>query len=76
MIDIKSSGCMSTCIVFETFVENFPVNVFPDLAWNPSDNSITTVLNIERTSRAWDGYVMDHKVLIHVAPVWAFKRGQ
>lgn len=59
----------SYCIVFDTIIEDLPEEMFPDRPWGPGNNPKTAV-------HAWLGQnrdfeidkVMDHKLLLSVAP--------
>lgn len=59
----------SYCIVFDTVIEDLPEEMFPDRPWGPGNNPKTAV-------HAWLGQnrdfeidkVMDHKLLLSVAP--------
>lgn len=65
----------SYCIVFDTVVEDLPVEMFPDRPWGPGDNPKTAV-------RAWlpqhpefqIDKSIDHKLMISVAPEGYVKR--
>jgi len=65
----------SYCAVFDTIVEDMPVEMFPDRPWAPGDNPKTAVWEYLKTHPEFEiDKQMDHKLLISVAPDGYLKR--
>lgn len=59
----------SYCVVFDTFVEDMPADLFPDRPWGPGDNPKTAVNQFLLEHREFEvDKSMEHKLLITVAP--------
>jgi cephalosporin hydroxylase len=65
----------SYCVVYDTFVEDVPDDVFPDRPWSPGDNPKTAVWSYlkENPSFEIDKSIQD-KLLVTVAPDGYLKR--
>lgn len=65
----------SYCVVFDTFVENVPSDVFPDRPWGPSDNPMVAVREFLKNNL---NFILDesieNKLMITVAPSGFLKR--
>jgi cephalosporin hydroxylase len=65
----------SYCVVFDTVVEDMPIEMFPDRPWGPGNNPKTAVWEYLNTER---GFQIDNsihnKLLITVAPDGYLKR--
>jgi len=70
---LVSEGCY--CVVFDTFVEDMPSDLFPDRPWSPGDNPKTAVHEFLQNHPEFviDESVQD-KLLITVAPDGYLKR--
>ena len=65
----------SYCIVFDTVIEDMPVEMFPDRPWGPGNNPKTAVWEyLKSHSEFAIDKRMDHKLLISVAPDGFLKR--
>jgi cephalosporin hydroxylase len=65
----------SYCVVFDTFVEDIPADVFPDRPWGPGNNPKTAVREYLKTHSEFEiDKRIDHKLLISVAPEGYLKR--
>lgn len=65
----------SYCVVFDTFVEDVPANVFYDRPWGPGDNPKTAVWEYLKTHPEFQiDKSIQHKLLITVAPDGYLKR--
>lgn len=65
----------SYCVVFDTFVENVPSDVFPDRSWGPGNNPKTAVWEYLKTHSEFEiDKQIDHKLLISAAPDGYLKR--
>lgn len=65
----------SYCVVFDTFVEDVPSDVFPDRPWGPGDNPKTAVWEYLKSHPEFEiDKQIDHKLLISVAPDGYLKR--
>jgi len=65
----------SYCVVFDTFIEDVPAEMFPDRPWGPGDNPKTAVWEYLKTHPEFEiDKHMDHKLLISVAPHGYLKR--
>jgi cephalosporin hydroxylase len=65
----------SYCVVFDTFVEDVPADVFPDRPWGPGNNPKTAVREYLKTHSEFEiDKRIDHKLLISVAPDGYLKR--
>jgi len=59
----------SYCIVFDTIIEDMPVDMFPDRPWGPGNNPKTAVREYLKTHPEFQiDKSIDHKLLISVAP--------
>jgi len=59
----------SYCVVFDTFVEDVPADVFPDRPWGPGNNPKTAVWEYLKTHQEFEiDRSIQHKLLITVAP--------
>jgi cephalosporin hydroxylase len=59
----------SYCVVFDTIIEDLPVDLFPDRPWGPGDNPKTAVHQYLQTHPEFEiDKQIDHKLLISVAP--------
>lgn len=59
----------SYCVVFDTVIEDMPVEAFPDRPWGPGDNPKTAVHEFLRNHPEFQSDKrIDHKLLISVAP--------
>jgi len=65
----------SYCVVYDTFVEDVPDNVFPDRPWSPGNNPKTAVWKyLEKNTDFEIDKSMQNKLLITVAPDGYLKR--
>jgi cephalosporin hydroxylase len=65
----------SYCVVFDTFIEDVPADVFPDRPWGPGNNPKTAVREYLKTHSEFEiDKRIDHKLLISVAPEGYLKR--
>lgn len=65
----------SYCVVFDTIVEDFPPEMFPDRPWGPGDNPKTAVFEYLKSHPEFEiDRSIDHKLLISVAPHGFLKR--
>ena len=65
----------SYCVVFDTFVEDMPVDLFPDRPWGPGDNPKTAVWEyLQRHPEFEVDKSIQDKLLITVAPDGYLKR--
>jgi cephalosporin hydroxylase len=65
----------SYCVVFDTFVEDVPADVFPDRPWGPGNNPKTAVREYLKTHSEFEiDTRINHKLLITVAPDGYLKR--
>ena len=65
----------SYCVVFDTVIENLPVETFPDRPWGPGNNAMTAVeAYLEEQSGFEIDELMDAKLQISVAPRGYLKR--
>jgi len=65
----------SYCIVWDTTVDDVPKSLFPDRPWGPGDNPKTAVREYLKTHPEFEvDKVIDHKLLISVAPDGYLKR--
>jgi cephalosporin hydroxylase len=70
---LTTKGCY--CVVFDTFVQDMPSDLFPDRPWGPSDNPKTAVWEYLKTHPEFEiDKSIDHKLLISVAPDGYLKR--
>jgi cephalosporin hydroxylase len=66
-------GCY--CVVFDTFVENMPADLFPDRPWMPGNNPKTAVWEYLKSHPEFEiDKTIEHKLLITVAPDGFLKR--
>jgi cephalosporin hydroxylase len=65
----------SYCVVFDTFIEDVPAELYPNRPWGPGDNPKTAVWQYlaHHTEFEIDASV-DHKLLVSVAPSGYLKR--
>lgn len=65
----------SYCIVFDTFVENMPDDLFPDRPWSRGNNPLTAVQEFLKENRNFEtDRELDNKVLVSSAPGGFLKR--
>ncbi len=65
----------SYCVVFDTFIEDVPKEMFPDRPWGPGDNPKTAVWKYLETHKEFEiDKSIQHKLLITVAPDGYLKR--
>ena len=65
----------SYCVVFDTVVEDMPMEMFPDRPWGPGDNPKTAVWAYLETHPEFEiDKSIQHKLLITVAPDGYLKR--
>jgi cephalosporin hydroxylase len=65
----------SYCVVFDTIIENMPMEMFPDRPWGPGNNPKTAVQEYLKTHSEFEiNQQIDHKLLISVAPEGYLKR--
>jgi cephalosporin hydroxylase len=65
----------SYCVVFDTFVEDIPADIFPDRPWGPGNNPKTAVQEYLKTHPEFEiEKSIQHKLLITVAPDGYLKR--
>jgi len=70
---LTTPGCY--CVVFDTFVQDMPADLFPDRPWAPGDNPKTAVWEYLKTHSEFEiDKSIDHKLLISVAPDGYLKR--
>lgn len=63
------------CVVFDTFVEDVPSDMFPDRPWGPGNNPKTAVWEYLKTHSEFEiDKSIQHKLLITVAPDGYLKR--
>lgn len=65
----------SYCVVFDSFVEDVPADVFSDRPWGPGNNPKTAVWQYLKTHSEFEiDKTIEHKLLITVAPDGYLKR--
>jgi len=65
----------SYCVVFDTVIEDFPKEMFPDRSWGPGNNPKTAVWEYLKTHPEFEiDKSIQHKLLITVAPDGYLKR--
>ena len=65
----------SYCVVFDTAIEDAPVDFFPDRSWGPGDNPKTAIWEYLKLHPEFVvDKSIDHKLLISVAPDGYLKR--
>lgn len=65
----------SYCVVFDTLIEDMPVNMFPDRPWGPRNNPKTAVWEYLKAHPEFEiDKGIQHKLLITVAPDGYLKR--
>ena len=65
----------SFCVVFDTIVEDLPLNIFPDRPWGPGDNPKTAVWEYLKSHPNFEiDKSIQNKLLITVAPDGYLKR--
>tara|TARA_B100000767_G_scaffold260555_1_gene271331 strand:- start:269 stop:1048 length:780 start_codon:yes stop_codon:yes gene_type:complete len=65
----------SFCVVFDTIVEDLPLNAFPDRPWAPGDNPKTAVWEYLKSHSGFEiDKSIENKLLITVAPDGYLKR--
>lgn len=64
---LTSVGCY--CVVFDTFVQDMPGDLFPDRPWAPGDNPKTAVHEFLQSNRNFEiDATIPHKLQVTVAP--------
>jgi len=64
---LTSAGCY--CVVFDTFVEDMPGDLFPDRPWAPGDNPKTAVHEYLKSHPNFEiDTTIPHKLQVTVAP--------
>jgi len=64
---LTSPGCY--CVVFDTFVEDMPADLFPDRPWAPGDNPKTAVHEYLKSDSQFEiDSSIPHKLQVTVAP--------
>jgi cephalosporin hydroxylase len=64
---LTTAGCY--CLVFDTFVEDMPTDLFPDRPWAPGNNPKTAVWEYLKSNPEFEiDKSIQHKLLITVAP--------
>ena len=64
---LTTVGCY--CVVFDTFVEDMPTDLFPDRPWAPGNNPKTAVWEYLKSHPEFEiDKSIQHKLLITVAP--------
>jgi cephalosporin hydroxylase len=79
LAELQAYACLASvgsyCIVFDTFVEDVPADVFPDRPWGPGNNPKTAVREFLKTHPEFEVDVnFDRKLMISVAPNGYLKR--
>ena len=70
---LTTPGCY--CIVFDTFVQDMPADLFPDRPWKQGNNPKTAVHQFLKTNNEFViDKSMNHKLMISVAPDGYLKR--
>lgn len=70
---LTTPGCY--CVVFDTFVEDMPADLFPDRPWAPGDNPKTAVNQYMRETSEFEvDTVITDKLQITVAPSGFLRR--
>ena len=65
----------SYCVVFDTVIEDMPIELFPDRPWGPGDNPKTAVREFLKSHPEFEiDKSFEHKLLITVAPDGYLKR--
>lgn len=65
----------SYCVVFDTIIEDLPLEMYPDRPWGPGDNPKTAVLEYLKSHPEFEiDHQIDNKLLISVAPKGYLKR--
>lgn len=65
----------SYCVVFDTFIEDMPADMFPDRPWSPGDNPKTAVWEYLKSHPEFEiDKSIQNKLLITVAPDGYLKR--
>ncbi|MDQ0069418.1 cephalosporin hydroxylase [Variovorax boronicumulans] len=65
----------SYCVVFDTIVEDLPMDMFPDRPWGPGNNPKTAVHEYLKTHPEFEiDRAIDNKLMISVAPDGYLKR--
>ena len=65
----------SYCVVFDTFIEDMPADMYPDRPWGPGNNPKTAVHQYLKTHPEFEiDKQIDNKLLISVAPNGYLKR--
>lgn len=65
----------SYCVVFDTIVEDLPVDMFPDRPWGPGNNPKTAVHEYLKTHPEFEiDRAIDNKLMVSVAPDGYLKR--
>jgi cephalosporin hydroxylase len=70
---LTTLGCY--CVVFDTFVEDMPADLFPDRPWAPGDNPKTAVHTYVKEQQGFEiDASIPHKLQVTVAPDGFLKR--
>lgn len=70
---LVTPGCY--CVVFDTFVEDMPADLYPDRPWGPGNNPKTAVWDYLKSHPEFEiDKSIQHKLLITVAPDGYLKR--
>jgi len=65
----------SYCVVFDTLIDDMPINMFPDRPWGPENNPKTATMEYLNTHPEFKiDKEIDHKLLISVAPSGYLKK--
>ncbi|OZA21858.1 MAG: cephalosporin hydroxylase [Hydrogenophilales bacterium 17-61-9] len=65
----------SYCVVFDTIIEDLPLEMYPDRPWGPGDNPKTAVHEYLKSHPEFEiDHQIDSKLLISVAPEGYLKR--
>ncbi len=65
----------SYCVVFDTFIEDMPADMFADRPWGPGDNPKTAVWEYLKSHSEFEiDKSIQHKLLLTVAPDGYLKR--
>lgn len=69
------AGVGSYCVVFDTVIEDFPKDMYPDRPWGPGNNPKTAVHEFLKSHAEFEiDKAIDNKLLISVAPHGYLKR--
>ncbi len=71
------SSVGSYCVVFGTVIEDMPAEMFPDRPWGTGNNPEAAVREYLKTHLEFEiDKIVDHKLLISVAPDEYLKRAR